>query len=991
MTCLYVPEYRGGAAQQVRQIAVEQFRRGHQVAVFSGVFERARTMFETTTQEQDGFSVTRIVTTDTFGEEDERSWKNAAVEPPFQSFLGQHRPEVVHFHAIQSLGASLIGVAKRSGACVVVTTHDLWWVCSRLFCVDRTYQPCIPAVTPGSCACAQGSDALFRRRAYLEAALRDVDLILAPSPALVGRLRMSGIGGRMEVDPNGVARAQPPACRGPGPVPDAGASSSDRPLRLLYVGGEAKEKGIHVLGEALRRLATTGVTVETDLYGVDPLSIDVAPWLPGTGARPHGAFEPEGLDRVMAGHDLLVAPSVMYESSSRAVREALVRGLPVIATEVGGPEEVVEDGVNGLLVPPADPPALAAAIRRLDEDRSLLVRLRGAGPRGEVPTPEGQAEHLDALYASIAGGPVPAVRRRAPRRVLFVAGIDGSPLHYRVHQKIEQLRIRGVDSVLLPYTDPDLPRELDQAEAVIVYRAPATRELIRFIREVHRRRLPIRFDVDDLIFDPELAEGLPSIAHLPREERALWIDGVRRYRAALLECGAGIASTAEIARQMRRLGIEASVHRNGVDTPLAVMSEGARRARGGRVRDEGDAFILGYSSGTQTHDADLALVAPALVDFLRAHPQARLILGGPLRPPAAMDDVSGQLERLDFIAWHRHPTRLATFDLNLAPLIEGVFNDSKSSIKWSEAALVDVPTLASASAPFRESIEHGVTGLLASCAGEWRELLEEAIAQPDRMARMGRRARVSAYRQGSPWALGDNLLDILAEPLPGRRADDEGDDGGWPSEVGRSSLEPAGLIPGLQASIEGPQAAPGPSLGSHRVGFDLPTGAGPPARVDVFLVTLRQQAPAPVSLQVSSPAGRVLGRAELTPEAAVDSGWAAFELQTAGAEATRAELSSAPGAKVSPYMRLRGSHYLDGRRKAGGVVVRTFHRPPVPPDFRAAAPDAEGGPRRWVVAGRLLAIGGRRAAFILRNEGPVDGLRRIAGGVRRRARRLRRR
>ena len=63
--------------------------------------------------------------------------------------------------------------------------------------------------------------------------------------------------------------------------------------------------------------------------------------------------------------------------------------------------------------------------------------------------------------------------------MLFVAGIDGSSLHYRVHQKIEQLGLFGFRCVLRRYSDPRIERELDRSEAVIVYRSPATRELLR--------------------------------------------------------------------------------------------------------------------------------------------------------------------------------------------------------------------------------------------------------------------------------------------------------------------------------------------------------------------------------------------------------------------------------------------------------------------------------------------------------------------------------
>jgi glycosyltransferase involved in cell wall biosynthesis len=87
------------------------------------------------------------------------------------------------------------------------------------------------------------------------------------------------------------------------------------------------------------------------------------------------------LDRAYAAADLLVLPS-HSETYGMVVTEALARGLPVLATDVGGVPEALghgEDGTRpGLLVPPGDPAALGAALRRWLEDAELRGRLRRA-------------------------------------------------------------------------------------------------------------------------------------------------------------------------------------------------------------------------------------------------------------------------------------------------------------------------------------------------------------------------------------------------------------------------------------------------------------------------------------------------------------------------------------------------------------------------------------------------------------------------------------
>jgi glycosyltransferase involved in cell wall biosynthesis len=75
--------------------------------------------------------------------------------------------------------------------------------------------------------------------------------------------------------------------------------------------------------------------------------------------------------QVMAALDLLVLPSRLPEPFGMVLLEAMATGKPVIATDQGGPREIVRDGETGFLVPPGDPTALAEAISTLAADAAL--------------------------------------------------------------------------------------------------------------------------------------------------------------------------------------------------------------------------------------------------------------------------------------------------------------------------------------------------------------------------------------------------------------------------------------------------------------------------------------------------------------------------------------------------------------------------------------------------------------------------------------------
>ena len=114
--------------------------------------------------------------------------------------------------------------------------------------------------------------------------------------------------------------------------------------------------------------------------------------------------------------DVAVLPSVGCDASSASIKEAMAMGRPVVATEVGGAREILDDGATGVVVPPADPEALAAAILALLSDPGRSRRM-GDRAREEVRRRFGPVQLADgelAVYESLlrsrarAGSPAAA-------------------------------------------------------------------------------------------------------------------------------------------------------------------------------------------------------------------------------------------------------------------------------------------------------------------------------------------------------------------------------------------------------------------------------------------------------------------------------------------------------------------------------------------------------------------------------------------------------
>lgn len=164
--------------------------------------------------------------------------------------------------------------------------------------------------------------------------------------------------------------------------------SHQGPLRLLCTGTLHAVKGQRYLLEAVARLRAEGLGVVCDLVGDGPdraaLAQQAAKLDIAAAVHFHGAQTRDQVIEHLRRADVVVAPSVPTADGRRegipvALMEAMAAGVPVVASRLSGIPELVRDGESGLLAPPGDVAALAAAIRRLHDDPALRRSLGMAG------------------------------------------------------------------------------------------------------------------------------------------------------------------------------------------------------------------------------------------------------------------------------------------------------------------------------------------------------------------------------------------------------------------------------------------------------------------------------------------------------------------------------------------------------------------------------------------------------------------------------------
>jgi glycosyltransferase involved in cell wall biosynthesis len=147
----------------------------------------------------------------------------------------------------------------------------------------------------------------------------------------------------------------------------------------IYMEHKGVRYGARALNEVLRRHPGVHVSFLGTRRGRARVLEDFDPALHER-IRVVPEFHKEDLPALLSGHQIKLFPSVM-EGFSLGLLESMACGLVPVSTTIPSIQSVVEDGVEGLLVPPRDSSALEAALEQLVTDASLRARLRGAANR----------------------------------------------------------------------------------------------------------------------------------------------------------------------------------------------------------------------------------------------------------------------------------------------------------------------------------------------------------------------------------------------------------------------------------------------------------------------------------------------------------------------------------------------------------------------------------------------------------------------------------
>jgi glycosyltransferase involved in cell wall biosynthesis len=366
-------------------------------------------------------------------------------------------------------------------------------------------------------------------------------------------------------------------------------------------------------------------------------------------------------------------------------------------------------------------------------------------------------------------------------RLVYVSGEADTPGHtYRVERFVSTAIELGHSAIVItPLEIPTRLGEIEQAQILLLWRTTWSDEVAHAVATARRAGARVVFDVDDLMFDPSLArsEIIDAIrsASLNEAQVGAHFSAVQR---CIMEADICVTTTEELAFQLRGLGKRTHVLPNSFDRSLHAT---ARRARLNWRQLKRDSLVrIGYAGGSRTHQRDFGCAVEAIAKLMREVPHVSLVLfqtpdgQTPLVDVHEFPALTGLEDRIEWRSMQtvtELPNELARFDVNIAPLEFGnPFCEGKSELKFWEAALVEVPTVASPTGPFRRAIRHGKTGFLAASADDWFLYLRRLVEDVDLRFSMGREAYYAALSSFGPIARRLRYSRVIEQLMGGQAA-----------------------------------------------------------------------------------------------------------------------------------------------------------------------------------------------------------------------------
>lgn len=296
---------------------------------------------------------------------------------------------------------------------------------------------------------------------------------------------------------------------------------------------------------------------------------------------------------------------------------------------------------------------------------------------------------------------------------------------YRVDIKKNILESLGYTVYVTSWQDKiESIKYMQMADFVIFYRVPFFKNVKEYYQEADRLNIKKIYDIDDLIFDAPLYEKYlkQSKIKLNHDLKEL-LNGAHLYRQAIINADAFLAST----KAIKAVYDEMNLKKNSYILPNGLSKEVLDIRNNKRVNPYTDKVRIFYGAGSKTHDADFDLIAHPVIQILHDYKNVELYIIGQLELSPIFDEYKEQIHCISRLSSRNYFNEISQYDIALMPLTSTFFNECKSNIKYIEASILNIPSVASNIYEFHQAITDGENGFLAPTEKEWYEKIKKLV------------------------------------------------------------------------------------------------------------------------------------------------------------------------------------------------------------------------------------------------------------------------
>jgi|GEM_PF-3296904 len=373
----YPPKFVGGAEiiahNHAKTLNKEQLAR---VVIFSLDMSANNIPGFIDLEEYEGIPVIRVSMTGANFNDDGINFFNKKINEAFEELCELIRPDIVHCHNIIGMSLGVVDIARNHGAKVCVTLHDNWGFCYKNTMLNNYGELCTNVLECAECKRKLSFEGMNIpigvRKAYFRRTFEKIDAYISPSQFLADTYIRAGFDfHKMNVLWNGIDLEKFANLKR---IPSG-------KVRITVVAYFGKHKGIDTLIKAIALLNRPDV--ELNLVGDGEQRENYKKIATECGVfhqlRFWGKLANQDIGDAYAETDIYCLPSIWPENQPVSITEAMACGLPVVASNLGGSKELVEDGVTGFIYEAGNVDSLAEKLKILIDDVKLRNTLGAAG------------------------------------------------------------------------------------------------------------------------------------------------------------------------------------------------------------------------------------------------------------------------------------------------------------------------------------------------------------------------------------------------------------------------------------------------------------------------------------------------------------------------------------------------------------------------------------------------------------------------------------